>query len=98
MSPLGIPGAALALAISVVTLVALFVADPVYRRVVIGAAVWFAAGLLWFALWARHRLVPRRKRSSRSRRGRLARIFVDARPPAGNIRGSSCSGGGHNDD
>ncbi len=57
-SPFGIPGAAVALAISLLTLVALFVADPVYRRVVIGAALWFAAGLVWFALWARHRLVP----------------------------------------
>ncbi len=56
-SPLGVPGALVALAISVVTLVALFVSDPVYRRVVIGAAVWYALGLGWFWLVGRHRLV-----------------------------------------
>ncbi len=56
-SPLGVPGAVLALVISLVTLVSLFAVDPVYRRVVFGAALWFGAGLLWFALWARHRLV-----------------------------------------
>ena len=38
-SPLGVPGAACALAIAAVTLVSLFVADPVYRNVVVGAAV-----------------------------------------------------------
>jgi len=56
-SPLGIPGALVALAISLVTLVGLFASDPVYRRVVIGAAVWYALGLAWFALVGRHRLV-----------------------------------------
>ena len=56
-SPLGAPGALVALAISLLTLVGLFVSDPVYRRVVIGAALWFAAGLAWFALVGRHRLV-----------------------------------------
>ncbi len=56
-SPLGIPGAAMALAISLVTLASLFVVDPVYRRVVIGAALWFGVGILWFALRSRHRLV-----------------------------------------
>jgi ethanolamine permease len=56
-SPLGIPGALLALLIAVVTLVTLFVTDPVYRRVVIGAAIWYGLGLLWFAFYARHRLV-----------------------------------------
>ncbi|MEM9729053.1 MAG: ethanolamine permease [Myxococcota bacterium] len=56
-SPLGVPGAALALIIAVVTLVALFATDPIYRKVVIGAAVWYGLGLLWFALYARRRLV-----------------------------------------
>ncbi len=56
-SPLGVPGAVIALAISAVTLVALFVADPVYQKVVVGAALWYAAGLLWFALVGRRRLV-----------------------------------------
>ncbi len=56
-SPLGVPGAAVALGISALTLLALFVSDPIYRRVVIGAAVWYALGLLWFALVGRHRLV-----------------------------------------
>jgi ethanolamine permease len=56
-SPLGMPGAVVALLVSLVTLVALFVSDPVYRKVVLGAAVWYGAGLLYFALFARHRLV-----------------------------------------
>ena len=56
-SPLGIPGAFVALAISVATFAALFAADPAYRKVVLGAAVWYALGLGWFALVGRHRLV-----------------------------------------
>jgi ethanolamine permease len=56
-SPLGVPGALVALAISLVTLVALFVTDPVYQKVVLGAAIWYGLGLLWFALYARRKLV-----------------------------------------
>ncbi|MEM7138112.1 MAG: ethanolamine permease [Myxococcota bacterium] len=56
-SPLGLPGAVAALVIALVTLVALFVTDPVYRKVVIAAAIWYGLGLLWFALYARRRLV-----------------------------------------
>ncbi|MGB5812617.1 MAG: ethanolamine permease [Polyangiales bacterium] len=56
-SPLGIPGAVIALMIAVITLVALFVTDPIYRKVVLGAAIWYGLGLLWFALYARKRLV-----------------------------------------
>lgn len=56
-SPLGIPGAVLALVIALVTLIALFVTDPIYSKVVVGAAVWYGLGLLWFALYARRRLV-----------------------------------------
>ena len=46
-----------ALIVAIVTLVALFVTDPIYQKVVIGAAVWYGLGLLWFALHARHKLV-----------------------------------------
>lgn len=56
-SPLGLPGAVVALAIALVTLVALFVTDPIYQKVVLGAAVWYGLGLLWFAFYARRRLV-----------------------------------------
>jgi ethanolamine permease len=56
-SPLGVPGALLALAISAASLLALFASDPVYRRVAIGAAAWYALGLGWFALVGRHGLV-----------------------------------------
>ncbi len=56
-SPLGTAGAWIALAISAVTLVALFVADPVYQKVVVGAAIWYALGLLYFAVHGRSRLV-----------------------------------------
>jgi ethanolamine permease len=56
-SPLGIPGAVVALLISLTTLAALFVADAGYRAAVLGALVWYAAGLAWFALVGRHRLL-----------------------------------------
>jgi len=56
-SPLGVPGAVVALLIAMVTLVALFVTDPIYQKVVVGAAVWYGLGLLWFAVYARHKLV-----------------------------------------
>ncbi len=56
-SPLGVPGALLAGAIAAITLVALFLSDPVYRGVVIAAAVWYALGLAWFALVGRRNLV-----------------------------------------
>jgi ethanolamine permease len=56
-SPLGIPGAAVAFALSAATLVALFASDPAYRDVVIGALVWYALGLVWFAAVGRKGLV-----------------------------------------
>jgi len=56
-SPLGVPGAVVALLIAGATLVALFVSNPVYTNVVLGAAVWYALGLAWFALYGRRRLV-----------------------------------------
>ncbi len=56
-SPLGVAGAVVALVISAVTLVALFVVDPIYQKVVVGAAVWYALGLVYFALYGRRRLV-----------------------------------------
>jgi ethanolamine permease len=56
-SPFGVPGALTAFVIALVTLVTLFVVDEVYRKVVIGAAIWYGLGLLYFALWARRRLV-----------------------------------------
>ncbi|MEE2674407.1 MAG: ethanolamine permease [Myxococcota bacterium] len=56
-SPLGIPGAVVALSIAAVTFVALFVSDPIYQKVVLGAAVWYVLGLLYFAVWGRHQLV-----------------------------------------
>lgn len=56
-SPLGIAGAAFALALSLVVLVTLFVVDPIYQKVSLAAAIWFLAGLGYFALIGRHRLV-----------------------------------------
>ena len=56
VSPVGIPGAALAAAIAGVTLWTLF-ANPDYSKGVIGAAVWFLLGIGYYAAWARHRLV-----------------------------------------
>ncbi|MEM1417587.1 MAG: amino acid permease, partial [Myxococcota bacterium] len=55
-SPLGTFGAWAALLISLVCLGALLV-DPVYQKVLFATVVWYALGLLYFALYARHRLV-----------------------------------------
>ena len=55
-SPLGVPGAVLTLAIAVVTLY-MQLQDPVYQYGVYGAAIWYAVGILYFALIGRHKLV-----------------------------------------
>jgi len=56
-SPVGIPGALAALVIAAVTFVALFIVDEGYLKVVVGAAIWYALGLVYFALHGRHHLV-----------------------------------------
>jgi ethanolamine permease len=55
-SPWGIPGAVVVGVISVVTLVVLFVV-PAYQIGVIGVALWYALGLLYFVVYGRHQLV-----------------------------------------
>ena len=80
-SPLGNAGAAVALAISVLTLFALFAADPVYRKVVVGAAAWYALGLVWFALWGRHRLVLSPEEAFAMRGAGTSRTPPGASPP-----------------
>ncbi len=54
--PVGVPGALLTLIIALVTIV-MQLQDPVYRDGVIGAAIWFAVGIVYFALIGRHHLV-----------------------------------------
>ncbi len=56
VSPLGTPGAAIAMLLAAVTLATLFL-NRDYNRGVIGAGVWFLCGLAYFALYARKRLV-----------------------------------------
>ncbi len=56
-SPLGISGAIIALGIAGATLVALFISNDGYRWAVLGAAGWYALGLLYFGVYARKRLV-----------------------------------------
>jgi ethanolamine permease len=55
-SPLGVVGAGLTVAIALVTIY-FQLQDPVYRTGVYGAAVWYALGLLYFAVVGRHRLI-----------------------------------------
>jgi ethanolamine permease len=55
-SPLGVFGAALTVAIALVTLY-FQLQDPIYRTGVIGAAIWYALGLLYFAFIGRHHLI-----------------------------------------
>jgi ethanolamine permease len=56
VSPLGIPGAVVTIVIALVT-IGFQLADPVYRQGVIGVAIWFAAGIVYFAIIGRHELV-----------------------------------------
>ena len=56
VSPLGSAGAIVSGAIAAVTLVFVFVNDE-YRPGVYGVALWFAGSLLYFGLYARHRLI-----------------------------------------
>lgn len=55
-SPFGIPGAVATIILALVTIGFQF-ADPVYRNGVIGVAIWFALGVLYFALIGRRKLV-----------------------------------------
>jgi ethanolamine permease len=55
-SPLGIPGAAATVIIAIVTLY-FQLQDPVYRIGVYSAVAWYVAGILYFALVGRHKLV-----------------------------------------
>jgi ethanolamine permease len=56
VSPLGNAGAWVAAAIALLTLVYLFL-NPDYRICAVGCAVWFVAGLIYFAIHARHHMV-----------------------------------------
>ena len=55
-SPLGVPGAALTVVIALVTLY-FQLTDPIYRTGVVWVAAWFAVGIVYFALFGRHRLI-----------------------------------------
>ena len=55
-SRLGIPGALVAAGLAILTLGALFT-NADYRIGVWGAAVWFICGVVYFAVYARHRLI-----------------------------------------
>jgi ethanolamine permease len=55
-SPLGVPGAALTIVIALVTLY-FQLQDPVYRDGVYAALAWYVAGVIYFAVIGRHRLV-----------------------------------------
>ncbi|HEX6572916.1 MAG TPA: amino acid permease [Steroidobacteraceae bacterium] len=55
-SPLGIPGAAVAVVVALVTIY-YQLQDPIYRNGVYGAAIWYLLGMLYFAFVGRHKLV-----------------------------------------
>jgi ethanolamine permease len=56
VSPVGVAGAAIAGVIALVSLVSLYL-DDAYRPGVIGVAIWFVLGILYFAISGRNRLV-----------------------------------------
>jgi len=55
-SPFGIAGAVLTIVLALVT-IWFQLADPVYRAGVIGVAIWFTVGIVYFAIIGRHKLV-----------------------------------------
>jgi len=55
-SPVGIPGAAIAIVIALATLYYQLL-DPNYRAGVLGVAAWYVAGIIYFAIVGRHKLV-----------------------------------------
>ncbi|MGQ0697435.1 MAG: amino acid permease [Panacagrimonas sp.] len=55
-SPFGVPGALLTVVLAVVT-IGFQLSDPVYRAGVIGVAIWFGIGIVYFAVVGRHKLV-----------------------------------------
>jgi len=55
-SPLGIVGPLLTIVIGTATIY-YQLTDPVYRQGVLGVAVWFGAGVTYFALVGRHQLI-----------------------------------------
>ena len=57
LSPFGIPGAIFTGLMAIVTLVTLFVVNTAYVNVVIGALIWFALGIIYFAVIGRKNLV-----------------------------------------
>ncbi|MCX6625431.1 MAG: amino acid permease, partial [Acidobacteria bacterium] len=68
-SPTGMTGAVVAALIAGITLVTLFL-NRDYRPGVIGATVWFLAGIAYFAVYGRHRLLlaPEEKFAQEARR------------------------------
>ena len=56
VSPVGTPGAALTIVIALVTLW-FQLQDPVYRVGVVGVAIWYVVGIIYFAIAGRHKLV-----------------------------------------
>jgi ethanolamine permease len=56
VSPLGRAGAIIAGTIATLTLIFLFV-NPDYRPGIYGVAIWFALSLIYFATYARHRMI-----------------------------------------
>jgi ethanolamine permease len=56
-SPLKVFGAVAALLLSVLTLVTLFIGGSDYVNVALAATLWFVLGVIYFAVFARHRLV-----------------------------------------
>jgi len=69
-SPLGMTGAVISMAIAGVTFVALLM-NPDYRWGIVGAGIWFALGIVWFAVRARHTLVmaPEEEFAARAKAG-----------------------------
>ncbi|OCP22425.1 hypothetical protein BC361_24525 [Ensifer sp. LC54] len=55
-SPFGVPGAALAVVIALITIF-FQLTDPLYQKGIIGVAIWYALAIFYFAAYGRKTLV-----------------------------------------
>ena len=81
-SPLGIPGAAIGAALSLLALAAtLTIAD--YRMAVVGVAIFLCVGILYFLLYSRHHLVAQAPEEENALIAEAEADLAKSEPPDG---------------
>jgi ethanolamine permease len=82
VSPFGIPGAVITIVVALLTLF-YQLQDPAYLKGVYAALVWYVAGLAYFAVIGRHRLIlsPEEQFALTTGRGPSSEVLSSASPP-----------------